>query len=96
MSDRSGSTTLDPAPLTEWEIADWLLDRVGYYLDRPAAELSPVVPLSRYGLESVYAFALCAEIESVLGPRVHPAMVWNTGTADAIAAHLAALPGRRR
>ena len=78
------------------EIRDWLLDRVAHYLNRPAAELGSTVPLSRYDLESMYAFALCGDIEDLLGVSVHPAVVWNIETVDGIAAHLAALPGRRR
>ncbi|GAA1221838.1 hypothetical protein GCM10009665_10060 [Kitasatospora nipponensis] len=66
----------------------WLHARVAHYLGRATADLDPGAPLSRYGGESRYAFALCSELRLRLGREVHPSVVWNLDSVDAIARHL--------
>jgi acyl carrier protein len=70
------------------EIRDWLLDRVAFYLERPAAELSTDVKLVEYGLDSVYALTLCGDIEDEYGIEVDPTLAWDHPTIDAITALL--------
>ncbi|MEU3495171.1 acyl carrier protein [Kitasatospora cineracea] len=79
------------APATAEEIRGWIADRVAYYLQRPAEEIDPAVPLTEYGLDSVYAFALCGDIEDALHLSVDPTLVWDVNTVDALAAHLSGL-----
>ncbi|GJF28386.1 phosphopantetheine attachment site domain protein [Kitasatospora sp. NE20-6] len=73
------------------QIRVWLADRVGYYLQRPAEEIDHAVPLTEYGLDSVYAFALCGDIEDTLQLSVDPTLVWDVNTVDALAGHLSGL-----
>ncbi|AUG78208.1 polyketide synthase [Kitasatospora sp. MMS16-BH015] len=89
------SDTITATPQTPAEIRDWLAQRVGYYLERPAADIDGSVPLTQYGLDSVYAFALCGDIEDTLDLPVDPTLVWDVDTVDALSAHLAELIAAR-
>lgn len=78
-------------PQTAEQIHSWLTERVGYYLQQPAAEIDGSVSFTDYGLDSVYAFALCGEIEDILQLPIEPTLVWDIDTVDALSAHLADL-----
>ncbi|MCC9311442.1 acyl carrier protein [Kitasatospora sp. RB6PN24] len=73
------------------DIERWLLERVSAYLETPVGEIDPEVSLAEYGLESVYAFALCGDIEDKLGVIVEPTVVWDVDTVAALTVHLVAL-----
>lgn len=79
-----------PAPTAD-EIQAWLLERLTHFLEIPADEIDPDIPLAEYGLESVYAFALSGEIEDHLGLAVEPTLLWDVDTVAALTAHLADL-----
>ncbi|AKN68683.1 polyketide synthase [Streptomyces sp. PBH53] len=72
----SDLTTQTPAP-TAAELVDWLRDRVAAQTGRPAEEIATDVPLNDYGLDSVYVFGLCAEIEDRYGIEVEPTVMWD-------------------
>jgi len=81
-----------PAPrLTPEKIRSWLVDRVAYYARLPAEEIGADVPLAHYGLDSVYAFALCGDIEDGLGLVVEPVLLWDVDTITELTDHLAEL-----
>ena len=69
-------------------IADWLTARIAYYLELPAADIGPDVPLVELGMDSVYALTLCGDVEEELGIDVRPTMAWDHPTVAAIADHL--------
>lgn len=73
---------------TPERIRTWLVDRVAYYVMLPTHELDPDVSLAEYGLDSVYAFALCGEIEDRLGIPVEPTLLWDVDTITTLTAHL--------
>jgi acyl carrier protein len=73
---------------TRERIGSWLAERVGYYLERSAESIDPAAPLSQYGLDSVYAFALCGDIEDLLEISVEPTLVWDCNTVNALTEHL--------
>ncbi|MER5642223.1 acyl carrier protein [Kitasatospora sp. NPDC002227] len=73
------------------DIEQWLMERVSYYLETPIEEIDPDVSLAEHGLESVYAFALCGDIEDKLGVTVEPTLVWDVDTVAALTVHLAGL-----
>ncbi|CAL9631837.1 hypothetical protein SUDANB176_06103 [Streptomyces sp. enrichment culture] len=77
--------------LTPERIRSWLVERVAYYGKLPAEEIDADVPLAHYGLDSVYAFALCGDIEDMLGLAVEPVLLWDVDTVTALTAHLAEL-----
>lgn len=86
MTDSAVSAARPAARLREW-----LIQRVAYYVERPAADIDVEASLATYGLDSVYAFALCGDIEDELGLPVEPTAVWDFGTISALASHLATL-----
>ncbi|MFJ5721476.1 acyl carrier protein [Streptomyces sp. NPDC093149] len=89
------ATSPDPAIRTPQAISSWLVDRVSYYLERPASEIDEGVQLAEMGLDSVYVFTLCGDIEDRFGLVVEPTMAWDHPTVEAITAHLVAeLAGR--
>lgn len=67
-------TDIEP---TAEEIRTWLIGRVAHYLEEPAETIDPGMPLVEYGLDSVYAFALCGEIEDTLNVAVEPTLIWD-------------------
>ncbi|MEV0219292.1 acyl carrier protein [Streptomyces sp. NPDC050704] len=82
--------TTTSAPASPRAIRCWLVDRVAYYLERPAAEIDEGAQLAELGLDSVYALTLCGDVEDRFGLVVEPTMAWDHPTIDAITAHLAA------
>ena len=68
---------IEPTPEN---IRSWLIGRVADYLDEPPETIDPVAPLADYGLDSVYAFALCGEIEDTFCVAVEPTLIWDVET----------------
>lgn len=87
------TTTSRPAPE---DIRSYLIDRVAFYLQVPEAEIGLDVPVTEYGLDSVYAVALCADIEDDLHVTVEPTLLWDVDTITALTAHLTDLVARTR
>ena len=78
-----GPASIEPTPEN---IRTWLLERVAHYLNEPAETIDLGVPLAEYGLDSVYAFALCGEIEDAMYVTVEPTLIWDVeNLADLIA-----------
>lgn len=70
------------------QLRAWLIERVAYYAERSADDVDPSVPLSSYGLDSVYALTLCGDIEDHLSLRIEPAAAWDFRTIDALLGYL--------
>ncbi|MEN3307792.1 MAG: hypothetical protein V7603_3994 [Micromonosporaceae bacterium] len=70
-------------------LQQWLTDRVAYYVGRDPEDIDAGTPLTAYGLDSVYSFALCGDIEDELHLAVAPTLVWDHTTVAALAAYLA-------
>jgi acyl carrier protein len=66
----------------------WLTERVGGYLEIPASDLRPDVPLATYGLDSMYMLMLCGDIEDTLGLPMQAATAWEYPTIDALAGYV--------
>jgi acyl carrier protein len=69
-------------------LADWLAERVAYYLDAPTDLIDRSQPFARYGFDSVYALTLCSDIEDRLGLLIEPTIMWDHDSVDALAAYL--------
>lgn len=67
----------------------WLTERVAYYVERDPGDIDADAPIASYGLDSVYAFALCGDIEDEFNLNVEPTLVWDFGTVAALAVRLA-------
>lgn len=83
--------TPTPASRTAEDLQPWLVDRLARYLDVPAERIDPEVPFAALGLDSVYAFAFCGEIEDALDVTLEPTLLWDVDTLGALTAHLAAI-----
>ena len=81
MSDNTGSAAAA-------DIEQWLRATVADFVQRPAADIQPDVPLSEYGLTSVYVLGLCAEIEDRYAVKVEAAIVWDHPTLGGLSAAL--------
>lgn len=73
-------------------LCTWLVERVAMYLNRSPADIDPDVPLSDYGLDSVYALTLSGDIEDHLGVPVEPTLVWDYPTISSLAQALFSQP----
>ncbi|MEU4830921.1 acyl carrier protein [Streptosporangium sp. NPDC023615] len=69
-------------------VRGWLTARVASYVGRPPGEIDPLVPIARYGMDSVYSLGLCGDIEAEYGLQVEPTLTWEHPTVAAIADHL--------
>ena len=64
----------------------WLTARVADYLNRAPAEIDATRPLAQYGLDSLTAVALCADIEDEYGIEADPVLAWDHPSIDALTA----------
>lgn len=78
-------------PRTSEGIGAWLRERVSHYLEQPTETIDPNASLAIYGLDSIYAFALIAEIEDVLDLQIEPTLIWDVNTLGALTDHLVEL-----
>ena len=73
------------------DVQAYLIDRVSFYLDIPAEEVELGIPLTEFGLDSVYAIALCGDIEDELRIGMEPTLLWDIADLAALSAHLTGL-----
>jgi acyl carrier protein len=69
-------------------LKDWLIERVAFYLDRPADSIDPTVELAEYGVDSVYALSIISDIEDRLQMEVDVEMMRQHRTIEALAGYL--------
>ena len=74
-------------------LRDWLIDQVALYLETDRAEIDTSVTLTRYGLDSVYAFVICGDIEERFNITVEPTVAWDYPTIDALAEYVGQFVG---
>jgi acyl carrier protein len=79
--------------LTPAAIEAYLVERIAFYLSVPAADIARDVPVTEYGLDSVYAVALCGDIEDDLAVMVEPTLLWDVDTITALTRYLTELAG---
>ncbi|MGA4848560.1 acyl carrier protein [Streptomyces sp. G5(2025)] len=71
--------------ITRPQLQKWLIQRVGEYLEMSPDDLDPDSPLAELGLDSVYALALCGDVEDAFGITVEPTLAWDHPTVTALA-----------
>lgn len=69
-------------------IIDFLISKISpqIHIDKEAIDLN--VPLAAYGIDSVYAISLCADLEDWLGIPVEPTIAWDYPSIEKMAAFL--------
>ena len=77
-----------PTPQQTAEIRQWLIERIAFYLERPADDIDPTVPLAEAGIDSVSATSLCGDVEDRFEINADPTMVFDYPTVADIAAFI--------
>ena len=80
---------------TAGDIRSWLVGRIAHYLKQPAGEIDPNLSLAEYGMDSLCAFSLCADVESELGVLIEPTLFWNVDTVAELTAYIAGLSAKQ-
>lgn len=86
-----GPSTASPEQSTRSaeEIADWFVSQLSREIGIPAKDIDPTRPFAYYGLDSVHAVRLTAELESWLGQELSPTLAYEYPTIDLLSRHLA-------
>src|SRR5216684_8786599 len=93
MIRRPPRSTLFPyTTLFRSTIEAWLLDRLLARLPNGAEQIDGHMPFSYYGLDSIDAVELAAELEEWLGRPVSATLTFDYPTVSAVATYLAAAP----
>lgn len=77
------------APPSEAEIIGWLVDRLARESGIAADEIDLAQPFASFGVDSARALLLVGDLETWLGRRLPPIVLWNYPTVEALARHLA-------
>ncbi|MCX5096708.1 acyl carrier protein [Streptomyces sp. NBC_00365] len=77
--------------VTPDEVRTYLCACVAAQAQLPADQIRTDVPLSEYGLDSVYALTLCADIEDHYGMEIDSTVMWDHPRLDSLAEALAGL-----
>jgi acyl carrier protein len=78
---------------TQETIAEWLVCYVANLLDAAPGSIDPSVQFVEYGISSIAAAGLSADLGSWLGLKLDEAIAFDYPTIDRLAAHLSASPG---
>jgi acyl carrier protein len=74
----------------------WLVTRIAALTGQPPDDIDPDRPMEAYGLTSVMAVGLSAELEDMLGIPVDATIAWDHPTIEGLATHLAAAAAAAR
>ena len=74
---------------SESAIADWLVSRLSRESGIHADEVDLGQPFASFGVDSARALLLVGDLETWLGRRLPPIVLWNYPTVEALARHLA-------
>jgi acyl carrier protein len=67
------------------EFTEWLRIQLAQELELPAGSIDPAEPMATYGLDSVRAITLLAEVEEHLGFEIDPNALWEYPTVASFA-----------
>ena len=80
------------AATSESPMARWLIDRITFYDQVDAADVTLDAPLAELGLDSIYVLTLCGDIEDAYSVAIDPTFFADFATlrelADGLAAHI--------
>jgi acyl carrier protein len=85
-------TVMRSLPTISYEarsIERWVIDRVAFYLECPAEDVDPAVPLAETGIDSASAVGLCGDVEDYWQIDADPTLVFDYPTIADIAAFIA-------
>jgi acyl carrier protein len=76
--------------LSREELTTWLKERVAEHVEMSADDIRSDELLAGYGLDSVYAFAVIADIEDRLGITLESTVMWDNPTLDTLVVAISA------
>lgn len=79
-----------PAPPSAGAIRDWLVAKMSEMLGFPEDEIDVRDPFANYGMSSMAAVSLSADLEDWLELRLPPTLAWDYPTVEALTEYLAA------
>ena len=85
MSDTTTAPTDAVSSMTSW-----LIDRITFYDQVDPANITPDVPLTELGLDSIYVLTLCGDIEDTYAVAVDPTFFGEFATLGELGEGLAA------
>jgi len=85
----SASITLERRHRTVEEIQSWLILRIALIAEMEPGEIDAREAFSYYGLSSVAAIGLSADLEDWLGYRLSPTLAFDYPTVENLAEYLA-------
>ncbi len=82
--------TYELANISETKIKNWLIKKLAEKLDLPIDEIDSKRDFLDYSLNSIEAVNLSGELESFLGRRLSPTLLWDYQNIEVLAQYLAA------
>lgn len=79
-------------PQREEEIQDWLINRLATWLLLDYDEIDIEQPFASYGLTSITAVSMTADLEDWLGVELSPTLAYEYPTVAALSHHLITEP----
>lgn len=73
------------------DLETWLIDRIAHLAHLAPDDIDPDRSLESFGLSSVEAVTLAADLEDLTGIELPATLAWEHPTIAAIAAHIASL-----
>ncbi len=74
--------------MTQSRIVDFILDRLSAQTKLPKESIDIQSPLANYGVDSIHALSLCAELEEWLDIEIEPTIAWDYPTIAQMAEFL--------
>jgi acyl carrier protein len=74
--------------MTQVRITDFILDRLSAQTHQPKENIDIQLPLANYGVDSIHALSLCAELEEWLNIEIEPTIAWDYPTIAQMAEFL--------
>ncbi|HXE55971.1 MAG TPA: AMP-binding protein [Tepidisphaeraceae bacterium] len=78
-----------PAALDAQHLEKWLTEQLASAIGTHPAEIDPAEPFARYGLDSVKAISIAAQIANHMGTDVPATLFWDYPTISSLARYLA-------
>jgi len=69
--------------MTEQQLRQWFVQKVSEESGLERSMIDDGEPFSRYGLTSMQAVTITGDLETVLGRRISPTLLWENPTIDA-------------
>lgn len=76
--------------MTSLQLEDWLCEKIAAEIGVSADEVDRDEAFAAFGLDSMQAVALSGELETLLGRRLAPTLLWDHPSVTRLAAHLTA------